>query len=306
MHKKLQGLIAAPFTPMNRDGSINLDVVEDYAELLVGNGVSGVFVCGTTGESMSLTVQERRAMAERWVEVAPDELTVIVHVGHTCVPDAVEMAEHAQALGAWGVGAMPPFFFKPQTIDDLVTVTGQIASAAPELPFHYYHIPEMTGVTLPMPDYLQAAARSIPTFSGLKFTHEDLDEFERCLGVGRGELDVLFGRDEILIEALQRGAPGAVGSTYNFAAPLFLDLMDALQEGDLDGAEMLQRTARELIDLCKSFDASFHAVAKHIMAILGVDCGPVRLPLRELTEEQKGELWTALAEKGFFEYACEK
>ena len=306
MHKKLNGLTAAPFTPMHPDGSINLDVIEDYAGFLARNGAAGVFVCGTTGESMSLSLDERKALAERWVEVSPEDLTVIVHVGHTCVPDAVEMAEHSEECGAWGIGAMPPFFFKPQTVEDLADVTAEIAAAAPDLPFYYYHIPEMTGVQFSMPDYLQAAAERIPTLAGLKFTYEDLEEFERCLGVAPGELDILFGRDEILIEALQRGAEGAVGSTYNFAAPLYLDLMNALRDGDLDGAEALQQRAVELIDLCKSMDASFVPVAKHIMAILGVDCGPVRLPLKPLTEEQKGDLWTSLAEIGFFDYACEK
>ena len=306
MNQKLHGLTAAPFTPMHPDGSVNLDVIEAYAEFLARNGVAGVFVCGTTGESMSLSVEERNALAKRWVDVAPEELTVIVHVGHTCVPDAIEMADHAEECGAWGIGAMSPFFFKPQTVDDLVAVTAEVASAAPELPFYYYHIPEMTGVNLSMPDYLQAASERIPTLAGLKFTHEDLDQFERCLGVARGELDILFGRDEILIEALQRGAKGAVGSTYNFAAPLYLDLTNALRDGDLDGAEALQNRAVELIGLCKSMDASFLPVAKQIMSILDIDCGPVRLPLRPLTEEQKGDLWTSLAEIGFFDYACEQ
>ena len=306
MNQQLHGLIAAPFTPMHPDRSVNLDVIGGYAEFLARNGVSGVFVCGTTGESMSLTVGERKAVAERWVDVSPDELTVIVHVGHTCVPDAVEMAGHAEECGAWGIGAMPPFFFKPQTVEDLAEVTAEIAAAAPNLPFYYYHIPEMTGVHISMPDYLQAAAERIPTLAGLKFTYEDLDEFERCLGVARGDLDILFGCDEMLIEALRRGAKGAVGSTYNVAAPLYLDLMDALRDGDLDRAKALQQRAVELINVCKNLDASFLPACKHIMAILGVDCGPVRLPLRPLPEEQKAALRTSLEEIGFFDDACEE
>ena len=107
---RLQGLIAASFTPY-KHGKINPDVITDYARGLAKNGLSGVFVNGTTGESLSLTVEERLEQAEAWLDVAPEELKVIVHVGHNSLPACQKMAAHAQEKGAWAFSAMAPTFF---------------------------------------------------------------------------------------------------------------------------------------------------------------------------------------------------
>src|SRR5205807_871781 len=96
----LHGLVAAPHTPMTADGAVTLCVIEQQAQLLVEGGVIAAFVCGTTGEGLSLTIDERMAVAERWVKLAPPSLPVIVHAGHTSVDDAKALAVHAQKIGA--------------------------------------------------------------------------------------------------------------------------------------------------------------------------------------------------------------
>ncbi len=200
MHiEHLTGLIAAPPTAMGADGSVELDTIERQAEALVSGGVRGAFVCGTTGESMSLTTAERLSVAERWCAVAPEGFGVIVHAGHTCLSDCREIAAHAQECGARAIAAMPPFFFRPADVDALVAVGAEVAAAAPGLPFYYYHIPGMTGVYLKMADYLPAAAKAIPTLAGMKFTYEDLMDYHRCLALEGGRFNMLFGRDEILL-----------------------------------------------------------------------------------------------------------
>src|SRR5438105_12767987 len=108
----LHGLVAAPHTPMREDGGVHLAPIEQQAQLLVEGGVIAAFVCGTTGEGLSLTIDERKAVAERWVKVAPPSLPVIVHVGHTSVEDARTLATHAQKIGARAFSALAPFFFK--------------------------------------------------------------------------------------------------------------------------------------------------------------------------------------------------
>src|SRR5690606_14641888 len=120
------------------------------AKRLVRDGVSGSFVCGTTGESLSLTLDERKAVAEAWRRSAGDRLKVIVHVGHTCQRDAAELARHAAQIGADAVAAMGPSFFRPPGVRELVDWCAGVAAAAGDLPFYYYHIPSMTGVSLPM------------------------------------------------------------------------------------------------------------------------------------------------------------
>ncbi len=296
----LTGLIAAPPTAMRADGSVDLDTIERQAEALVSGGVRGAFVCGTTGESMSLTTAERLSVAERWCAVAPEDFAVIVHAGHTCLSDSLEIAAQAQECGARAVGAMPPFFFRPADVDALVAVGAEVAAAAPGLPFYYYHIPGMTGVYLKMADYLPAAARAIPTLAGMKFTYEDLMDFHRCLALDGGRFNMLFGRDEILLSALVLGARGAVGTTYNLAAPLYLRVIEAFERGDLETARAAQHRAAEFIAVLARFGVI--EATKAAMKLTGIDCGPVRPPLRPVEGERLDALREALEGVGFFDF----
>jgi len=298
---RFSGLIAAAFTPFHRDGSVNLDCIPRLGEFFVQEGISGVFVCGTTGEGVLLSAKERMAIAEKWVASAPRDFKVIVHVGHLGLEVSEALAKHAQEIGAWGTSAMAPSFFKPETIEDLVLYCAELAEAAPRLPFYYYHIPEMTGVCFPMFDFLQAARDRIPNLAGLKYTGTDLMDFELCRMVDGGNFDILFGRDELLICALALGAEGAIGSTYNFAAPLFKGLIEAFRSCNLPEARRLQRLAIQLVCVLRGCGASFNAAAKAVMKMRGVDCGPVRMPLRDLTPQQYASLEGKLEEIGFFE-----
>lgn len=302
MTAHIEGLIAAPLTALGPDGSPDLDKIPAQVAMLARDGVKGAFVCGTTGESLSLTTGERKAIAQAWVETAPPGFAVIVHVGHNSIETSVHLAQHAEKIGAHAVGAMAPSFFKPDGIDTLVEFCARVAAGAPTKPFYYYHIPSLTGVAFPMVQFLGAAADRIPTLAGLKFTDEDLMDFERCRRPEDGRFDVLFGRDEILLCALALGARGAVGSTYNFAAPLYLKLIAAFDEGDLAEARRLQFLAMEAVAVMQRARCSFFAAAKAIMRLRGLDLGPVRAPLRDVSPAQHAELARALDRIGFLAY----
>jgi len=302
MPPKTQGLIAAPFTPLDAQGCIRPDAVPAYAEFLRRNGVSGVFVNGTTGEGLSLTLEERKALASAWVSAASG-LKIVIHVGATCVDDAQLMARHAQEIGADAVAALPPFFFKPATPRELASALRPIAAAAPALPFYYYHIPSMTGVSIAVHEFLEAAA-DIPNLAGAKFTYENLMDFQLCLAAQGGRFDILFGRDEILLAGLALGACGAVGSTYNFAAPLYISLLAAFERGDLAEARKRQLQAAEMIRFVVASGIHPIAAFKAGMKFLGIDCGPLRPPLPTATPEQETMLRTGLERIGFFGYAC--
>jgi len=305
MTKHIKGLVSAPYTAMNPDCSVNLEVIERQAGFLKNNGVKGAFICGTTGESMSLTTRERKDIAGRWAEVAPDGLKVIVHVGHTSIEDCKTLGAHAREIGAWGIGAMAPCFFKPQNVEDLVSFCAEVAASAPSLPFYYYHIPSMTHVNFPMISFLEQASDQIPNLAGIKYTYEDLMDFQLCLSFEEGRFDMLYGRDETLVCGLSLGARGAVGSTYNFASPLYNKLIEAFEDGDLAGARKLQKKAVDLLQLLFQSPGSFHAVGKSIMTMLGVDCGPVRSPLSNMTKMDYENLKAGLEKIGFFEYSSQ-
>jgi N-acetylneuraminate lyase len=301
MTLKLHGLVAATHTPFNADGQLNLTVVERQAEHLLRNGVKTAFIGGSTGESHSLTVEERLALARRWSEVARGSpLRLVVHVGSNCLPDARALASQAQSLGAAAVSALAPSYFKPPSLDALAACCGEVAGAAPELPFYFYDIPALTGVRFSMPEFLSLAADRIPTLAGIKFTNADLMAYQRCLHSQGGRFDIPWGVDEYLLAALALGAVGAVGSSFNFAAPVYHRLMAAHSKGDLAAARAEQYRSVQLIELLASF--GYLAAAKAVMGILGVEVGPARLPNTNLTAAQRTRLQTSLERLGFFDW----
>lgn len=291
-------LIAAPFTPFGPDADVALSVVDEQARALRRDGVDGAFVCGTTGEGLALTVAERMAVAERWVQTAGG-LEVIVHVGHTSLTEATALARHAADSGAAAIAAIPPFFHRPDTVEDLVEYCAAIAAAAPGLRFFYYHIPHLTRVELPMPRFLELARRTIPNLGGIKFTDDDLYDYAACLELAGDDHEVFFGRDELLLGALSYGARSAVGSTYNFAAALYRDLAAAFHAGELERARELQRLVRNVVAAADREGGL--AALKRIAGARGPDLGPCRPPLRTLDEESTQRLTAHLGTSGFLE-----
>jgi N-acetylneuraminate lyase len=290
-------LIAAPLTPMHADGSVNLDAIEQLAAKLHRDGVTGAFVCGTTGEGLSLTVDERMQVAERWIEVLPARMRLIVHVSHSALADCRQLMEHAADIGAYGVASMGPIFFRPSSLENLVNYCAEAASTTPDLPFYFYHFPFMSGSHFSMYDFLRFGSKRIPNLAGVKFTQENLADFRRCLTLDEGRFEMLFGRDEMLLGAWAMGARGAVGSTYNFVAPLYHAMIAACEEGDMAAAQRHQSRSIELVSILSNYE--FLAAAKAFMTLLGIDCGPVRPPLRRLSRAEGEKLRCALEEGGF-------
>jgi N-acetylneuraminate lyase len=286
-------LIPAAHTPFHHDGALNLEVVAGQARFFLECGVKGVFIGGTTGECASLAVDERKALCDRWVDIAGDTLQIAVHVGDNCLANAVELAAHARQAGATAVAAMSPSYFKPSTIADLVDFCIPIAAEVDPLPFYFYHIPGTTGVRLPMSDFLHHAQFKIPNLRGLKYSHDDLTQLQLSTAFADGAFDVLYGCDESLLAGLCLGVRGAVGSTYNFAAPHYHRIIRAFESGDLAKARTLQLQSAEMIQTLNSF--GFMAASKAVMSLVGVDCGPVRAPIRNLTPGQLDALANQLA-----------
>ena len=298
---KLTGLVAAAHSPFKLDGSLNLAVVERQAEHLLSQQLSVAFICGSTGESHSLTLLERRQLAQRWLEVARGTpLQVIVHVGSNCLADARELAAQAETLGALAISAIAPCYFRPRTLTDLGTWCAEIAAAAPATPFYYYDIPVLTGVNFCMKSFLAHVADRIPTFNGIKFTNTDLMSYQQCLAEDDGTFDIPWGVDESLLAALAVGARGAVGSSYNFAAPVYQRLLAAFARGDVEAAREEQSRSVQLIQLLASH--GYLGAAKAVMKMLGVDVGPARLPNGNPTTEQLPKLRAQLEQLGFFDW----
>ncbi len=171
---KLKGLIPAVFTPMKENGSLNLDKVDAVVEHLLFDKVSGIYVCGSTGEGSSLSVEERMATALAYVSAVNKRIPVIVHVGHNSLVEARNLATHAQKIGADAIAAVPPSYFKINSIEKLVDCAAEVASAVPEMPFYYYNIPSLTGVEFDMVEFIQLGAKRIPNFVGIKYSSQNV------------------------------------------------------------------------------------------------------------------------------------
>ncbi len=301
MQSPLSGLVAAPFTPFRPDGSLMLEAIPKLAALLHRNEIAAAFVCGTTGEGCSLTTAERMEVAAAWRQSLPNGLKLAVHVGHLCLADSQALARHAEKIGADAIATIAPSFFRPADADSLIAWCQQIAAAAPTLPFYYYHMPVMTGVTIPVREILGRLNGQIPSFAGVKFTHEDLSDYAESVGFSDGRYGLLFGRDEILLSGLRIGGVGAVGSTYNYAAPLYQRIVRSFDADDFTAAARDQERAQEFIAIMNRHGGL--PAGKAIMKFIGIDCGPVRLPLKALTAQAERSLRAELEACGFFEYA---
>ncbi|HTN36737.1 MAG TPA: dihydrodipicolinate synthase family protein [Arachidicoccus sp.] len=295
---KIKGLIAATFGAYKEDGSLNLEVIPAIVDKLVAEGLTGVYICGTNGEGPNLTVEERMAVAEAYIKAAGKRILVFVHVGHASILEARKLARHAEANGADVISSVSAFYYKPTSVEQLVESMAQIASAAPGLPFYYYHIPSLTGVGLDMVEFLAQAESRIANLAGIKYTASTLHEYQACLNYKDGKFDILFGYDELLLGALVVGAQGAIGSTYSFAAPIYLELLKRFNAGDLLGARDMQWHSVAMVRCLAPFSSI--PAQRAILKMLGQDAGKCRLPLMELKPEAYETLKASLEAAEFF------
>ena len=298
--EKIKGLIDAPFTPFYANGEVNLEPIERYANMLKKNGLQGVFINGSSGVGYMLTEDERMKLAEAWVKAAPEGFKVIVHVGSTCVNSSRRLAEHAQTIGAFGIGAMATPFPKIGRIEELVKYCEEIASGAPNLPFYYYHIPAFNGAFLSMVELLKAVDGRIPNFAGIKYTYESLYEYNQCRLYANGKFDMLHGQDETILPCLAMGgAQGGIGGTTNYNGKCLTGILKAWEEGNIEEARQLQNFAQEVINVICHYRGNIVG-GKRIMKLIGLDLGPNRTPFQNITDEEEKALKAELDAIDFF------
>ncbi len=303
--EKIKGLIDAPFTPFYENGEVNYEPIAAYADMLYKNGLKGVFINGSSGEGYMLTDEERKRLAERWMECAPKDFKVIVHVGSCCVKSSKELARHAQEIGAWGIGAMAPPFPKIGRIEELVKYIEEIASGAPNLPFYYYHIPAFNGAFLPMTELLAAVDGRVPNFAGIKYTFESIYEYNQCRLYKNGKYDMLHGQDETILPSLAMGgAEGGIGGTTNYNGRELVGIIEDWKAGNIESARERQNFSQEVINVICHYRGNIVG-GKRIMKLIGLDLGKNRTPFRNMTDEEEMAMKQELEAIGFFE-RCNK
>lgn len=298
-YQRMEGMVAATFTPMDANGEVNYTVIENYAEWAAKSKFAGVFVCGTTGESQSLTLEERMLILEKWIACASGRFKVIAHVGSNCQKDAIALAAHAAKKGADAISSIAPNFFRPGSVKDLTDFFKPIAAAAPELPFYYYNMPSMSGVCLSVVDFLKEGSKVIPNLVGVKFTHNNLMEMGECIAFENNRFEVLHGYDEILIAGLAFGAKAGVGSTYNYIPNVYRGIFEAMKENNVEKARQLQEISIQVVEIIIKYGGGVRG-GKAIMNLIGIECGSCRSPFAAFSEEEYKSLKEDLEKINFF------
>ena len=296
----MSGLVAAVVSPMDKNGELNVGIVPKVLDHLESKGITGIYIAGSTGEGMSLTDEERRAVAEAYVSSAKGRMKTFVQVGHNSLKASAELAGHAESIGADAVSATPTGYFKVSGEEALVEGLLPIVEAAPKTPFYYYHIPFLSGVNLDPMKLTDRAMDRLPTFCGIKYSDgASLYNLPLLEKVGPG-LEFLAGSDEAYLMSVAQGYRAAVGSTYNYAAPIYDRVREAVNSGDLEEAQLWQARALEMLGAM--FGTCGRASLKVMMQMVGIDCGPVRRPIDPASPEQIAALRKGLEEMGWFEW----
>ena len=281
--KKYEGIIPAFYACYDDDGKISTERTRAFARHLINKGVHGLYVCGSSGECIYLSKNERKLILESVMEEARGKITVIAHVACNNTADSIELAAHAEALGVDAIAAIPPIYFRlPE--DAIAKYWNDISSAAPNTDFIIYNIPQLAGVALTLP--LLRTMTENPRVVGVKnssMSAQDIEMFKNELGDGK----VVFnGPDEQLISGLVMGASGGIGGTYAVMPEAYLKIYNCVVDGDLKTAKELQYQVNSIIyDLC-SCHGNMYAVIKKIIHIReGINIGGVRTPLTSVIAE---------------------
>lgn len=301
-------ILNAVFTPMHRDVSIDYNRIPDIFEHCIHTGAKGIFLNGTTGECMSLSLPERLNLVETWIEcrkkINRPDFKIFVHIGSCNLYETAQMAEHAQSQGVDGIAMVATFYFRPKTLEDLMDQCEYVAAAAPQTPFYYYNIPSLTGVDFPLIDFLELATKRIPNFAGLKNSYTDIVDYQHCIHFAKDNYAMYWGTDEAFMMLYTAGNRHYVGSTYNYMSDLYRKMLDAHHAGDHKNVIRLEGEADAIYKIILGYNGI--GAGKEIMSLIGVDCGPVRKPLRVFDQADRESLLQKLKETTFFQHSLGK
>lgn len=283
---EFSGVFPAIITPMTKDGQLNETAFRKTLEFDIDAGVHGFWVAGGTGESILLSDEENRRISEIVSDQNKGRTKIIMHVGAPTTGRAVALAEHAAKSGVDAICAVPPFFYKPG--DDGIVEHYRAVGAAANLPLFVYNLPQSTGVEI-TPELMQKLQDRVPQLTGLKHSSTLFANIRTFADMG---LDCFTGSSILMLPALTIGASGIVDGPPCAAPERWVEIWNAYNDGDLERAEVAQRSAHEIFELATSFGIQVYFATLHaiVSARIGIDCGNPRLPLPPLTAAQKTEV----------------
>jgi N-acetylneuraminate lyase len=269
-----KGIIIALYSSYDAEGNINKEGARKLARHYASTGVKGLYVGGSSGEGMLQSVEERKQMLEAVIAEVGDELTIIAHVGAPSTRDSVELAAHAELVGAHAVSAVPAIYYRLSP--DSVESHWQAIIDSTSLPFMIYHIPQTTGFQLSKSLLIKMAAQV--KVIGVKISAESTFELQQFKAAGGKDFLVLNGPDEQYLAGRSIGADGGIGGTYGVMPELFLKVEQCYGQGDMAEAQKWQFIINDLIVELLSFP-SLYGACKAILSLRGFETGQPRMPL---------------------------
>lgn len=280
---KYKGIIPAFYACYDEKGDISPERVRELTRYFIDKGVKGLYVNGSSGECIYLSVEERKLVLENVMAEARGRLTIICHVAANSTRDSVELAKHAEAQGVDAVAAIPPIYFRLPDYA-IADYWNDISAAAPNTDFVIYNIPQLAGVALSR--NLFSEMRKNPRVIGVKNSSMPVQDIQLFKMDGGEDYIVFNGPDEQFISGIAMGAEGGIGGTYGAMPELFLKLYSLIKEGCQEEARELQYSINQVIyKLCEAH-GNLYAVIKEVLRINeSVDIGSVRRPLAALTAQ---------------------
>ena len=280
--EKYEGVIPAFYVCYDEAGEVSPERVRALTQYFIDKGVKGVYVNGSSGECIYLSVADRKLILENVMEVAKGKLTVIAHVACNNTKDSVELAKHAESLGVDAIAAIPPIYFRLPDYS-IAKYWNDMSAAAPNTDFVIYNIPQLSGTTLT--PALYAEMRKNPRVIGVKNSSMPTQDIQIFVAEGGEDHIVFNGPDEQFISGRVIGAKAGIGGTYAVMPDLFLKLNQLIIDKDLDRAKELQHAINSVIYKMVSGRANLYAVMKEILRLNeDLDIGSVRAPLEPLSE----------------------
>ena len=281
--KKYEGVIPAFYACYDENGEVSPERVRALTQYHIDKGVQGVYVNGSSGECIYLSVEDRKLILENVIAVAKGKLTVIAHVACNNTKDSVELAKHAESLGVDAIAAIPPIYFRLPAYS-IARYWNDMSKAAPNTDFIIYNIPQLSGTTLTRDLY--AEMRKNPRVIGVKNSSMPTQDIQMFVADGGDDHIVFNGPDEQFISGRVIGAKAGIGGTYGVMPDLFLKLNELIKESDFETAKELQYAINDVIYKMVSGRANLYAVIKEILRLNEkLDLGSVRAPLEPLHEE---------------------
>ena len=284
-YAKYKGIFPAFYACYDSEGNVSTQATKDFVEYLIGKGVAGLYVGGSSGECIYLSVEERKQTLEAVMEVAKGRIAIIAHVACNNTKDSQELARHAESFGVDAIAAIPPIYFRlPERA--IAKYWNDISDAAPNTDFVIYNIPQLAGVALTLSLFDEMLKN--PRVIGVKNSSmpiQDIQMFKRQAAFNNKEVVVFNGPDEQFVGGRIIGADGGIGGTYGVMPELFVKLNSLIESGDFENAGKLQDDIDEVIYTMCSANGNMYAVAKAALKKLsGIDLGGVREPLLNLAD----------------------